>query len=253
MESCCCPGSLSGSRCRFLSSGISAREAHGFPLSLLPGCQCLAPAPQATGAGRRVHKETTEGLVWQSSAFRRLFGGVRSAPQTEPHGHTMGCPTPPPQQAEGASPWIPAASLQTGRNPGLSPRLALENATHRAGTPCPGGTRWLWGSPGANNSWHTARPHLSTSPPVCQPPPGSHGAQGTDSQAPASPTRALGQPPCARHCHANLGQDKPSSHSPKPVAATSTLSLKPVQELQPVPGAAAGHIPVAQPTLPETH
>lgn len=99
MESCCCPGSLSGSRCRFLSSGISAREAHGFPLSLLPGCQCPAPALQATGAGRRVHKETTGGLVWQSSAFQRLFGGVRSAPQTEPHGHTMGCPTPPPQQA----------------------------------------------------------------------------------------------------------------------------------------------------------
>lgn len=58
-----------------------------------------------------------------------------------------------------------------------------------------------------------------------QPPPGSHGAQGT---VPASPTEPWGN--SARHSHANLGQDKPSSHSPRPVAAPPTLSLKPVQE-----------------------
>lgn len=52
LESCCCPGSLSGSRCHFPSAGISARQAQGFLLSLSPGCQRPAPAPQATGAGR---------------------------------------------------------------------------------------------------------------------------------------------------------------------------------------------------------
>lgn len=38
--------------------------------------------------------------LWQSPAFQRLFGGVRSASQTEPHSHIMECPTPPPQKAE---------------------------------------------------------------------------------------------------------------------------------------------------------
>lgn len=165
MESCCCPGNLSGSRCRFLSSGISAREAHGFPLSLLPGCQCLAPALQATGVGRRVHKETAGGLVWQSSAFQRLFGGVRSAPQTEPHGHTMGCPTPPPQQAEGASPWIPAASLQTGRNPGWHwemPPTGLGPPAQGAHTGCGGHLRQT--TAGTQQGHTSARAHPCANP-----------------------------------------------------------------------------------------
>lgn len=100
----------------------------------------------------------------------------------------------------------------------------------RAGTPPPrpvgtGGTHWLWGSLGTNNSWGTAGPHLNTSPPMCQRPPGSHGAQGT---VPGSLTKPWGN--SARHCHAILGQNEPNSHSPRPIAAPPTLSLKPVQE-----------------------
>lgn len=142
LESCCCPGSLSESRCHFPSAGISAQD---FLLSLVPGCQCPAAAPQATGAGRGVHKETTQAGVWPVAVAEPCI------PDTFWRGQIsiMGCPTPPAQKAEDSC-CIPSDWQKPWAQPS-----AGTGKCHRAGTPCPvgtGGTLWLWGSLGANNS-----------------------------------------------------------------------------------------------------
>lgn len=134
LESCYCPGSFSGSKCHIPSAGISSREAQDFLLSLIPGCEIPAPAPQATGAGRGVHKETTQGRCLASGCGRALHSrhfleGSDQHHRLTPTATPWGIPLLHPKRQK-----IPAASPQTGRNPSLSPWLALGNAI-RLGPP----------------------------------------------------------------------------------------------------------------------
>lgn len=168
----------------------------------------------------------------------------------------MGCPTPPPQQAEGAPPWISAASPQSGRNPGLSPQLGLENAIG-LGPPAQGAqghtlaVRVTWGKQQRAPNEATPQHEPTRVPTPSWGPTGLRALTAGHLPVPPEPWDNCRVP--GRHCHANLGQDKPNSHSPRPITAPLTLSLKPVQELQPVPREASRHGSVAQPTLTETH
>lgn len=176
-----------------------------------------------------MHKGTTgevDQWLWQSPAFQRLFGEVRSASQAEPHSHTVGCPTPPPQQAEGASPGIPAASPQAARNLCPSRRLALGNAIGLGPH-----AQWAQGAhAGCGATWDKQQLAQSRATPVCQTLPGPTGLRaliGRHLAARPSP----GAAPVCRALSWNLGQDPPGPHSPRPAAAPPALSLEPSQGL----------------------